>query len=293
MILIADSGSTKTDWKIIHKNGQQVLINTIGLNPVFHTEESVLMELRQQLVPHLAVEEVEAVNFYGSGCWDYKRKIVIIRALEQVFSHAVIAVEHDLLGAARATCGLQSGIACILGTGSNSCLYDGKIIIDNVKNLGYLIGDEGSGSFLGKMLLRAYFYRELPADLAKAFEDFQPGGKSLVLDKLYGKEAPNVYLASLTRFLKQHSNHFYVQKLIANGFEAFIDRHVRKYANHLTLPVHFIGSIAFYFQDILEIVLIERAMHKGKIIRKPIEALVDFHLKLSKIDLLLNNRKSS
>lgn len=282
MIIIADSGSTKADWKTIEKNGRQTLISTIGLNPVFHTTESVLAELNKNLVPNLPNEAVEEVTFYGAGCWDYKRKIVLIRALKQLFPLAQVTVEHDLLASARAACGIEPGIACILGTGSNSCLYDGKDVIDNVKNLGYLIGDEGSGSFLGKMLIRAYFYREMPEELAEAFDEFQPGGKSAMLDKLYGKETPNVYLASMTRFLKQNLHHFFIQKLVAEGFAEFIDRHVRKYSNHTTLPIHFIGSIAFYFQDILKVVLEERNMTMGNIIRKPIEALTDFHLKYTK-----------
>lgn len=279
MILIADSGSTKTDWMLVEKDGTQTLVNTIGFNPVFDDTPHIVNELSKKLLPKIPASQVEKVYYYGAGCWDMKRKKRVSNALLMLFPKAEAMVQHDLLAAARATCGVEPGIACILGTGSNSCLYDGKDVIDNVTNLGYLIGDEGSGSFLGKMLIRAYFYCELPKELVDEFEETYPGGKSEVLDKVYGGETPNVYLASLTKFLSKHQDHFYIQKLVGEGFAIFIDRHVRKYANHTGLPVHFVGSIAFYFKNILEIILNERSMSLGNIIRKPIDLLVEFHLK--------------
>lgn len=279
MILIADSGSTKTDWMLVEKDGTKSLINTIGFNPVFDDTAHIARELTEHLLPKIPTQPIEKVSYYGAGCWDMKRKKKVLDALHQLFPKAEVEVQHDLLAAARATCGVKPGIACILGTGSNSCLYDGADVIDNVTNLGYLIGDEGSGSFLGKMLIRAYFYRELPKDLVDVFEEVCPGGKSEVLDRVYGQETPNVYLASLTKFLSEYQNHFYIQKLVGEGFAIFIDRHVRKYANHTSLPIHFVGSIAFYFKPILEVILHERGMSLGHIIRKPIDSLVEFHLK--------------
>lgn len=276
MIVIADSGSTKADWKLVDTNIANS-ITTMGFNPVFHTTELISGELTKAF-HELNKEAATNVYYYGSGCWDQRRKQVIRDALKQVFGKADILVEHDLLGAARATCGTEPGISCILGTGSNTCLYDGNDVIDNVTNLGYLMGDEGSGTHLGKKLIRAYFYRELPPEIKAAFEEWVPGGQSEILDQVYGKETPNVYLASFTKFLSEQKDHFYIQRLIYKSFTEFIDRHVRKYEGHLSLPIHFIGSIAYTFQDLLRIILQERHMTPGVFIKKPIDELVKFHV---------------
>ncbi|RME94922.1 MAG: hypothetical protein D6772_13890, partial [Bacteroidetes bacterium] len=158
MIVIADSGSTKADWKFVDSDKVHTL-HSIGFNPVFHDSDFIERELRQALGDLVAGDQPTAVYFYGAGCWDSKRKAPIVDALKSVFPQAAIQVHHDLLGAARASCGQEAGIACILGTGSNSCLFDGRQIIDQVTNLGYLLGDEGSGTHLGKQLIQHYFYR--------------------------------------------------------------------------------------------------------------------------------------
>ncbi len=276
MIIVADSGSTKADWKLISAQGIES-VGTMGFNPVFHSSEVIKRELDKALGGKINRDEATHVYYYGSGCWDKKRQDIVSNALRQVFSHADVEVEHDLLGAARATCGDQPGIACILGTGSNSCLFDGNDVIDNVTNLGYLVGDEGSGTYIAKKLIRAYFYRELPAELVEALEQAVPGGKDEILDRLYGPEPPNVYLASFTRFMGAHRDHFFVQKMLYDSFADFIDRHIRKYRGHLSMPIHFIGSIAFTFQDLIKIALQERDLQPGIFIKKPIDQLVSFH----------------
>ncbi len=276
MIAVVDSGSSKADWKLVGKE-RVWSVHTMGFNPVFHTSEAIRRELDAAFEPDVPKSDVRQLFYYGSGCWDAKRKSVIAHALKDVFGNAQLEIEHDLLGAARATCGNDRGIACIIGTGSNSCLYDGHDVIDNVENLGYLIGDEGSGTHLGKQLIRAYFYRELPHDLIAPFETAFPGGKTAILDKLYGNETPNVFLASFSRFLSEHRHHFFIQKLLYRRLSEFIDRHVRKYEGHLSIPVHFIGSVAYYFQDIIKIILEERAMQPGIFIKNPIDRLVAFH----------------
>lgn len=276
MIVVADSGSTKADWKVI-ENGTTHSFSTMGFNPVFHSDELIYKELHKAIEKDQQFTAAKAVYYYGSGCWDTKRKAVVARALERIFKQAEIRVDHDLLAAARATCGDQPGIACILGTGSNSCLYDGQAVTDNVTNLGFLIGDEGSGTHIGKMLVRAYFYRELPADLTEKLEVLIPGGKGEILDKVYESDQPNVYLASLTRFMSKHISHPSIQRMLFDSFGDFIDRHVRKYENHTKLPVNFIGSVAYHFKDTIRYVLEERALHAGQFIQKPIDHLVDFH----------------
>lgn len=276
MIVIADSGSTKADWKMINGNGTQS-ITTVGFNPVFHTEEKMYSELSSAFGQNVPTDEAVKIYYYGAGCWDERLKGIVHAALERVFQRADIEVHHDLLGAARATCGDEPGIACIIGTGSNSCLYDGKDVIDNVTNLGYLLGDEGSGTHLGKRLIRAFFYREMPRKLHDELEASLPGGKQAILDNVYRSGPPNVYLASFTRFMGEHQDHPFVQRILFDSFEQFIDRHVRKYKNHMSLPVHFIGSVAFYFRRTLEVILDARDMQTGIFIQKPIDKLVGFH----------------
>jgi N-acetylglucosamine kinase-like BadF-type ATPase len=276
MIVVADSGSTKADWKILKKDASHSF-STMGFNPVFHSDEIIFDALSKSIEDEYQVQQADTVYYYGSGCWDAKRKDVVARALKKVFVNAEIKVDHDLLAAARATCGNQPGIACILGTGSNSCLYDGTHITDNVTNLGFLIGDEGSGTHIGKKLIRAYFYRELPKDLLEKMDQLVPGGKSEILDNVYEKGSPNVYMASFTRFMSQNIEHPVVQKMLYESFATFIDRNVRKYKNHISLPVHFIGSVAYHFRQIIQYVLDERAMITGNFIQKPIDHLVNFH----------------
>ncbi len=277
MIVVVDSGSTKADWQIVRDTGVENL-HTQGVNPVFLNEDEIYEILSPAFNGHEASHKAKAVFFYGAGCWDEGRSGKVRIALQRIFPHASITVKHDLLGAARATCGNAPGISCIIGTGSNTCLYDGAHVIDNVTNLGYLIGDEGSGTWLGKALIRAYFYREMPPDIRAQFDAKFPGGEKAILDNVYeGDDTPNVYLASFTRFFSEHRDHIFIQKLLYDAFATFIDRHVRKYEGHIKLPIHFIGSVAYYFQDVLKAVLAERNMKPGIFIQKPIDNLTAYH----------------
>jgi len=279
MILVADSGSTKTDWVLTDETGFLRNLNTIGFNPLYHNADFIEAECKkvfdQEKLPYASVKEV---YYYGASVWDEEKAEKVKTALRRLFPDALIDVEHDLLGAARATCGRSAGIACIIGTGSNTCLFDGIDVRDNVTNLGYFVGDEGSGAHLGKALVRAYFYRELPHDLCQRLEEMVPGGKAELLENIYEKPSPNVYLASLTRFLSEQRDHLFIQRLIYNSFAEFIDRHVRKYSGHLDLPIHFIGSVAFHFRDFLTVILEERSMKPGRFLQKPIDRLVEFHM---------------
>ena len=277
MVIIADCGSTKCDWLLVHGGRDQQLENTVGFSPFFHTTEEIKEILDTQLLPKLTSTDVEQIWFYGTGIHDEHRAEIVAAALRAVFPKAKVEVEHDLLASARATCKHSAGIACILGTGSNSCYYDGKNILDNVTSLGWLLGDEGSGTHLGKALLRAWFYRELPADLNAAFQAAYPEGPDAIKDKVYEKGA-NAYLASFTRFLGDHLSHPYVQRLVADSLGEFLDRHVRKYGGYQNVPVHFVGSISHHFKDVLEKCMEERKLQLGVIIRKPIYPLAEYHL---------------
>jgi glucosamine kinase len=278
MLIIVDSGSTKSDWQIIHSDGRKELISTKGFNPFFHDEDHVETELKKDFVQKVQVDEVTEIHFYGAGCSDKMRCDVIKRGLERIFKHAEITVDHDLLASARAACGDKAGIACIIGTGSNTCLYDGAQITDNVTNMGYLLGDEGSGSHLGKSLLRSYFYREMPDDIKAAFEAEYGTDKRGFLNHIYG-ESPNVYLSSFATFFSKNRENLYIQKLVGDAFEELVERHILKYDGCHHLPVCFVGSIAFHFQDILKMTLEEHGLDLGNVIRKPIDSLTEYHLK--------------
>ncbi|MCK6693352.1 MAG: hypothetical protein L6Q97_14805 [Thermoanaerobaculia bacterium] len=277
MVIIADCGSTKCDWLLVHGERDQQLENTVGFSPFFHTTAEIEEILKTQLLPKIKPGEVTQVWFYGTGVHDEHRGEIVAAALRNVFPKAGVEVEHDLLASARATCRHSAGIACILGTGSNSCYYDGKKILDNVTSLGWLLGDEGSGTHLGKALLRAWFYRELPTDLNAAFNAAYPEGPDAIKDRVYEKGA-NAYLASFTRFLGDHLQHPYIQKLVADSLGEFLDRHVCKYSGYQHVPVHFVGSIAHHFQQVLEKCMEERKLQLGVVIRKPIYPLAEFHL---------------
>jgi len=277
LLIIADSGSTKTHWELID-NGKASVVYTSGLNPFYKNTERIIADLRKELLPQIqAVRQPEKIFFYGAGVSQPDRVETVKRALLAVFPAARAEVEHDLLGAARATCGNAPGIACILGTGSNSCLYDGKGIIDNIPALGFTLGDEGSGGYLGRKLLQAYFYRELPGDLKKAMEARYDMRKDHVLNAIYDSTTPNQVVAAYADFITDNNRHPFIHVMLRDGFHEFLQRHVLKYQGSAHLPVHFIGSISFLNQEILIQVLNEMRLKTGLIIRKPMEGLVKYH----------------
>lgn len=278
MIAIVDSGSTKADWKIICPAGKSSSASTTGFNPFFQDADYIYKSLKKQLTGKEWLTGITSVYYYGAGCSDAYRCEIVRTALSRFFPGAEVSIHHDILASARATCGNEPGIACILGTGSNSCLYDGQKIIDNVTNLGYLLGDEGSGGHLGKRLIQGYFYRELPDDIKADFEERFPSGERALINEIYGVEKPNVYLASFARFISDHKTHFYIQQLVSQTFGEFLDRHVRKYNGHNTLPIHFVGSVAYHFKNILKIAIDERDLHMGIVLKKPIDNLAQFHM---------------
>ncbi|MFN0216294.1 MAG: hypothetical protein ACKVT2_18700 [Saprospiraceae bacterium] len=276
MVIIADCGSTKCDWLLTRGGRDQQLENTVGFSPFFHSTPEIRYIIEDQLLSKLNVNDVGEIYFYGTGVHDDHRAEIVAGALKACFPKATVEVKHDLLGAARAVCGRNAGIACILGTGSNSCYFDGVKILDNVPSLGWLLGDEGSGTHLGKALLRAWFYRELPADINAAFKTAYPEGEHAIKDRAYEKGA-NAYLATFTRFLSEHLQHPYIQKLVSDCLGEFLDRHVCKYQGHQHVPIHFVGSIAHHFQEILSKCMEDKRLQLGRIERKPIYPLAEYH----------------
>ena len=277
MILIADSGSTKTDWRIISKTKDIKVVSTIGFNPVLTTTAKIIGELTATFNNKIVNQKIKAVYYYGAGCWDKITCSVVSTALKVIFPTAKIEVTNDLLGAARAVCGNEAGIACILGTGANSCLYDGQKVIDNVPALGYIMGDEGSGAYLGKQLLKSYFYRELPQVLVEKLVKKQPISKKILLKEVYQSRTGNRYLASFAKFIIQEQAHPFIKQMIEDSFDQFIQRQVRKYNEASNYPIHFIGSIAYFLKGILGERLKATGLQLGQIIRQPIDGLVEFH----------------
>jgi len=279
-ILIADSGSTKTDWAFVdHGNGNYQSVQSAGINPFYQTTEEIIPVLQSEVVPGIG-GAIQEIHFYGAGCADEKSSLPVTNALKHCFPSAnIVEVASDMLGAARGLCGHEPGLACILGTGANNAFFDGSRITHSIGSLGFWLGDEGSGSYLGKTLIVHYLQNELPADLHARFVDQYPGLDRLtVLDHAYKKPYPNRYFASYSKFIAQNRAHEFMQALLGNAFRLFVKKYVLKHTNAAQYPVHFTGSIAYYYQDILRMVLENSGLKTGRILKSPLEGLIDYHL---------------
>lgn len=279
MILLADSGSTKTDWLLFDDNGQQVTrFASVGFNPFYQSQTVIAQGLHTEVVPNVR-GPVSEVHFYGAGCADEATSRPARDALAAAFPTAAIAVHSDLLAAARGLCGQEAGIACILGTGSNNCLYDGEKIVNNIGSLGFWLGDEGSGGYLGKRLVVHYLHGELPTELHEAFRAVYPDVARLsVLDRAYKQPFPNRYFATFAPFLSQHLAHPFIKALVQEAFRVFLNIYVVRHPGSGSLPVHFTGSVAHYFGVFLKEVLVEKGLELGSIQKSPMPGLVRYHV---------------
>lgn len=277
MILIADSGSTKTDWCVV-KQGQFIRqISTKGTNPFFQSEEEMSREIATALLPQLEDNTLDTVYFYGAGCAFPDKIETVHRVLARHLNvGGSIEVSSDMLAASRALCGHQPGIACIMGTGSNSCFYDGKEIANNVSPLGFILGDEGSGAVLGKLLIGDLLKNQLPAALKEKFLAQFGLTAADIIHRVYRQPFPNRFLANLSPFLVQNLHEPGIRALVLGSFRSFLNRNVMQYdyAHH---PVHFIGSVAFYYQEILREAAKERDIQIGTILKSPMEGLIHYH----------------
>ena len=276
MILIADSGATKTDWLVMHGNDQTTLIKTEGINPFHQSDEKIRQTIHGELLPQLKIsaEACTHIFFYGAGCLPTHTK-GIVTALTENFPHATIQIETDLLGAARAICGHEPGIACILGTGANSCLYNGEQIEKNISPLGYILGDEGSGAYLGKRFVSDCFKEQLPSFLRDGLlEEFKLTYTDII-NKVYKEPQANRFLASLTPYIYKHKEITEVHDFLINCFETFFRRNVIPY--HSNLPVSFTGSISWYFQDEVKEAAKNLGLHTKVFMKSPIEGIASFH----------------
>ncbi len=276
MILIADSGSTKTTWCLLSKKGNQALFTTTGINPFFRNVEDIEAELKSGLVPKLN-SAVEKVYFYGAGIINENKKNIIRTALKRLFPGTHIQINSDLLAAAHATLGKNQGIACILGTGSNSGLYNGDSIIKHVPPLGFILGDEGSGAVLGKKLLADYLKGVLPGHLSKYFKIQFTSDYGEIMEQVYKKEKPNRFLAQFVPFIKQHINETYCKELVENSFAEFVERNIFQYNDYSNHEICFVGSVAYHFNDQLNNVFKKQHLKLGEIEKNPINGLVRYY----------------
>lgn len=274
--LIADSGATKAEWSLLN-NGKQKTILTQGISPYFLNKDQVIDVLLKELEPGLKNIRVDEVHYYGTGCANPDNAKLMKKAIKQVFPQANIEVNHDLLAAARSLCGDEKGIACILGTGSNSCYYNGKRIVSNSPGLGYILGDEGSGAYLGKKVLQYYLYNTFDDELRGRFDVTYLTNKAEILENVYKNPLPNRYLAGFVMFLAENRGHYMIENIIEDCLNDFFFTHLCKYKETWTLPVNFVGSVAFGFKDVLEELCHSYEFELGKILKKPMSGLIEYH----------------
>jgi glucosamine kinase len=274
--LIADSGATKAEWVLIH-NGKKKNLFTQGISPYFLSREEIVALLKSELVTKLKGAEPDEVYYYGTGCANPANAKSVKQALKKLFPSAKIEVETDLMAAARAVCGNEKGIACILGTGSNSCYYNGKKIVKNSPGLGYVLGDEGSGAYLGKKVIQYYLYNTFDEDLRARFDAKFVTNSVEILNNVYKNPLPNRYLATFTMFLAENRGHYMIENIIEDGLNDFFFQHLCKYAEVWKLPVSFVGSVADGFKDVIAELCSAYEFELGTILKNPMPGLVRFH----------------
>ena len=278
MILIAESGSTKTDWVLVNDNKEITMFKTMGFNPFFHSSEFIAEEIINNKEFYEASKNVDKLYFYGAGCSSDEMNNIVKLGLNKIYPNSAVIVDHDLLACALSTYQGEPSISCILGTGSNSCYFDGKVLREEVPAIAYVLGDEGSGSFYGKKLLRDYLYNQLPESISKDFESQFGNAKADIFENVYMKPHANVYLASFMKFINRHYHHEYVVNMIQHGMNEFMKIHVCCYPEHKSVKTHFIGSISKIFERELIQAVKNNGVILGEIIQKPVDNLVNYHL---------------
>ncbi len=275
--LIADSGSTKCAWALTGKKST-VTFTTNGLNPWFLDKAGLTAILQQELAKYIP-QKIDEVYFYGTGLGHAGNKRVVTTVLKNFFSTSSVEVQTDILAAARAVCKKEKGLAAILGTGSSVCFYNGKRIVKNRPGLGYVLGDEGSGTYFGKKLLQAFLYDILDPSLKEKFQKQFATDKTTILEQVYARPLPNKYLASFVVFLAENRGHYMIENMLEDGFREFFSTHITAFRESAMYPVGFVGSIAFIFKDVLENLCKDYDFIPGKIYQSPLEGLVAYHRK--------------
>ena len=272
MILIADSGSTKTHWTVLKQGGILREVYTKGMNPFFQTPEEMGDEIRHALVPHLTSGTFSEIHFFGAGCIPEKVSAIRKVLTDHFIVNGTVEVDTDMLAAAKASCGHLPGIVCIMGTGSNSCFYDGEKMVANVSPLGFILGDEGSGAVLGKLLIGNLLKNQMGDELRDKFLQQFKLTPAEIIENVYRNPFPNRFLAGLSPFLVENIKHPKIYQLVFNAFKDFLIRNVMQY-DYRKHKVHFIGSIAFYYKEVLQAAAEETGIHTGQIVQSPMEGL--------------------
>ncbi|MCK9638676.1 MAG: ATPase [Prolixibacteraceae bacterium] len=276
MILIADSGSSKCSWRLISENGDSSAIYTSGINPFFRTTTSIYDELLLKLRP-FSNAGVKGIFFYGSGIINDEKASIIRLALQKLFSDARIELYSDVVAAARSIFGTSKGIACIIGTGSNACLYDGEKVVAGISPLGFILGDESSGAVLGRKLLGDYFKEVMPVSLREKFENKYRLTREEALQRVYKAEKPNHFLATFAPFLSEEIASEYAQNLVRTSLTEFFERNVTKIPGYSSFQIGFVGSIAFHFKALVLEICSNYQMNCISILQEPMEGLVKYH----------------
>lgn len=279
MILIADSGSTKTDWRLMDGSTEVSQVKTKGFNPYYQDPEEMVNEVESELVPAYGKTNVETIHFYGAGCSTMERQKKVTDALYPFFSEAEIFVHSDLIGAARSLSGDKPGIVCILGTGSGSCLYDGKKVDKSIPSLGFILGDEGSGAWLGKSMITDYLRGHMPKKVIETINQKLHIDKESILEHVNHKPMPSRYLAGFAKFISENANQTYFYQLLFDSFTAFAKNYIIRYSNYFEFNCHFVGSIAYHNQDVLNHVAKYTGFKIGNINKSPIDGLTKYHSK--------------
>lgn len=275
--LIADSGATKAEWTLL-TNGKKKTIVTQGISPYFFTEEKIITLLQEELLKKAPTAITAAsIHYYGTGMRNADNVKMLKNALKKVFKNSKIEINDDMVSAARALNGTKKGMTCNLGTGSFCCFYNGKKIVKQTPGIGYVLGDEGSGAYLGKKVLQYYMYNTFDEDLRFKFDDKYKTSPVEVLENVYRKPLANRYLAGFTLFLVENRGHYMIENIIEDGLNDFFFTHLCKYKEVWTMPVNFIGSVAFGFKDVLQQLCNSYEFELGKIMKNPMQGLVDYH----------------
>lgn len=279
MIIIADGGSTKTNWCLINSLGKKIYFNTEGYNPYFVTSDYILSSMKKALPKDIPYDDIEEVNYYGAGVHNKQKANIVEEAMKQVFVNSKVFVGHDLLAAARALLGDKPGFAAILGTGTNSCIYDGNDVVMNIDSAAYILGDEGSGCYIGKKVLTDYIRGYMPEEVREHFWETYKITPDEVTDAVYTKPLANRFCASFSKFLYDSTvNIEYNRGIVKGAFTDFFKNLVTRYPNYEDYSFNCIGSVAYNFRNVLEEVASEHNMEFGKILRSPIDDLVKYHM---------------
>ena len=274
--LIVDSGSTKAEWCLLDGQKKRKIV-TQGISPYFLTSMQIRSILEKELLPGLKGLVPDIIHFYGTGCSNPVNISIIKQALRKLFAEAELKITSDIMGAAKALCGNEKGVACILGTGSNSCYYDGKKIVSNSPGLGFILGDEGSGAYMGKKVIQYFLYNTFDPDLMDRFIAKYHTDSATIRDAVYRQPLPNRYLAGFVDFLIENRGHFMVENIIEDSFNDFFFTHICKYKESWTLPIHFTGSVAYGFKDVLKEMCQSYVLELGNVLKQPMDGLIKYH----------------